>query len=93
MDVIVQTVLGDIMLIYRCWIVYGRSWLAIAVPVLLAIAGLACIGLSIFLEVTLPAASQFSSPYKQVVISTWALTICINVITTCLCLLITSRYV
>ncbi|KAJ7119029.1 hypothetical protein C8R44DRAFT_536202, partial [Mycena epipterygia] len=83
-DVILQTVLGDVMLIYRCWIVYGRSWLAIAVPIILAIAGLICIGFTIFLEVTLPAASQFSSPYKQVVISTWALTICINVITTSL---------
>ncbi|KAF7352266.1 hypothetical protein MVEN_01190300 [Mycena venus] len=85
-DVIVQTVLGDVMLIYRCWIVYGRSWLAIAVPVIFAIAGLVCIGLTIFLEITLPAASQFSSPYKQVVISTWALTICINVTTTSLIL-------
>ncbi|KAJ6615589.1 hypothetical protein B0H10DRAFT_55468 [Mycena sp. CBHHK59/15] len=83
-DVIIQTVLGDVMLIYRCWIVYGRSWLVIACPVLLAIAGLVCIGMSIYLEVTLPAASQFASPYKQVVTSTWALTICINVITTSL---------
>ncbi|KAF8205928.1 hypothetical protein K438DRAFT_2014309 [Mycena galopus ATCC 62051] len=85
-DVIVQTVLGDIMLIYRCWIVYGRSWTAIAVPVVLAVAGLACIGVTVFLEVTLPAASQFASPYKEVVVSTWALTICINVITTSLIL-------
>ncbi|KAJ7130939.1 hypothetical protein C8R46DRAFT_1202025 [Mycena filopes] len=85
-DVIVQTILGDIMLIYRCWIVYGRSWLAISVPVLLALAGLALIGVTIFLEVTLPAASQFLNPYKQVVISTWALTICINVVTTSLIL-------
>ncbi|KAJ7462009.1 hypothetical protein FB451DRAFT_1496366 [Mycena latifolia] len=81
-DVILQTVLGDVMLIYRCWIDYGRSWLAVAVPVILAIAGLVCIGLTIFLEVTLPAASQFANPYKQVAISTWALTICTNVITT-----------
>lgn len=73
------------MLIYRCWIVYGRSWVAITVPVILAIAGLVCIAFSIFLEVTLPSASQFASPYKQVVVSTWALTICINVITTCPC--------
>ncbi|KAJ6482981.1 hypothetical protein C8R47DRAFT_1133449 [Mycena vitilis] len=85
-DVILQTVLGDIMLIYRCWIVYGRWWIAITVPVVLAIAGLVCIGLMIFLEVTLPAASQFDSPYKQVVVSTWALTICINVVTTSLIL-------
>ncbi|KAJ7695280.1 hypothetical protein B0H14DRAFT_3042464 [Mycena olivaceomarginata] len=75
-DVILQTVLGHIMLIYRCWIVYGRSWVAITVPVILAIAGL----------VTLPSASQFANPYKQVVVSTWALTICINVITTSLIL-------
>ncbi|KAJ7913680.1 hypothetical protein B0H13DRAFT_1612331 [Mycena leptocephala] len=81
-----QTVLGDIMLIYRCWIVYGRSWIVIAVPVTLAIAGLICIALTIFLEVTLPAASQFESPYKQVVNLTWALTICINIITTSLIL-------
>ncbi|KAJ6566306.1 hypothetical protein B0H19DRAFT_871660, partial [Mycena capillaripes] len=85
-DVIAQIVLGDIMLIYRCWIVYGRSWIAIIVPVILAIAGLVCIALSIFLEVTLPAASQFDTSYKQVVVSTWALTICINVVTTSLIL-------
>ncbi|KAJ7613535.1 hypothetical protein FB45DRAFT_802866 [Roridomyces roridus] len=86
-DVILQTILGDIMLIYRCWLVYGRSWIAISVPIVLAIAGLVCVALSIFMEITLPSASQFDTPYKQVVVSTWAITICINVITTGLILL------
>ncbi|KAJ7252861.1 hypothetical protein C8J57DRAFT_1349556 [Mycena rebaudengoi] len=86
-DVIVQTVLGDSMLIYRCWIVYGRSWLAILVPVILTVAGLVCIGFTIFLEVTLPATSYLAGPYKRVLISTWVLTICINVTTTSLILL------
>ncbi|KAJ6559624.1 hypothetical protein B0H19DRAFT_1069366 [Mycena capillaripes] len=67
-DVIVQTVLGDCMLIYRCWIVYGRSWLAILVPVILSVAGFVCIGFTIFLEVTLPATSYLAGPYKPLIL-------------------------
>ncbi|KAF8055306.1 hypothetical protein FPV67DRAFT_1458974 [Lyophyllum atratum] len=53
---IMGTVLGESMLIYRCWVAYGRSWRIIAVPVLTAISGLACLALSIYYQVVLPEA-------------------------------------
>ncbi|KAJ7061150.1 hypothetical protein C8F01DRAFT_1288369 [Mycena amicta] len=81
-DVILQISLGDVMLIYRCFIVYGRSWRAIAIPVLLAVTGLVLIILVIFFQVTLPPGAQFASPYKELTIATWAITISINIVTT-----------
>lgn len=77
--------MGDLMLIYRCYVVCGGLWMVVAAPLVLAVAGVVCIVLSIYYLVTLPSGSAQASPYREFVISTWALTIAINVLTTCMC--------
>ncbi|KAF7296895.1 hypothetical protein MIND_00921300 [Mycena indigotica] len=81
-DVIVQIILGDVMLIYRCFIVYSRSWRTILVPLVLACCGIVLIILVIFFQITLPSGAQLASPYFQLTIAAWAMTISINIITT-----------
>ncbi|KAJ7907203.1 hypothetical protein B0H13DRAFT_2332589 [Mycena leptocephala] len=39
-----QTTIADIMLVYRCWVVYSRSWLAISLPALLVMGNTAVTG-------------------------------------------------
>ncbi|KAG6849286.1 hypothetical protein H0H93_009767 [Arthromyces matolae] len=81
---IAQTRLGEGMLIYRCWAVYGRSWLVIAIPTAIAIGNLACVALSLYYGIVLPSGSQFTNPYRAIVISTWVTTIALNLLTTSL---------
>ncbi|KAJ7229817.1 hypothetical protein GGX14DRAFT_309977, partial [Mycena pura] len=81
-NVISQTKLGDGMLIYRCWIVHGKSWSVVAPSSALLTAGFVVSALKIYLKATLPYGSQFSPGYYRLVTTGWALTICINVLTT-----------
>ncbi|KAJ7903229.1 hypothetical protein B0H13DRAFT_2274836 [Mycena leptocephala] len=85
-DVILQMAIGDIMVIYRCWIVHGRSWLAISLPVFLGVCGFVLIVCLVYFESILPNGSQFDTPYRQLKISALVVTIAINVITTSLIL-------
>ncbi|KAJ6528823.1 hypothetical protein B0H19DRAFT_1083166 [Mycena capillaripes] len=80
--VISQTVLGNGMLIYRCWIVYGKSWSMIAPSSALLVATFIVGALMIHLRATLPYGSQFTPKYYRLVTTGLALTICINVLTT-----------
>jgi hypothetical protein len=69
------------MLIYRCFVLYDRSWKAISGSLFLAISGIALVVASIYLQTTLAPGQQFSSPYKEVQIATWSTTIAINFLT------------
>lgn len=71
--------------VYRCWVVYGYSWLASAVPCLLwlgtvgiMIGNLVLLGTQAVGNVSLVAPSDL----RPVVTSFWALSIALNVITT-----------
>jgi hypothetical protein len=75
--------IGDIMVIYRCWIVHGRSWVAISLPVFLGVCGFVLIVCLVYFESILPDGSQFDTPYRQLKISALVVTIAINVTTTC----------
>jgi hypothetical protein len=69
--------------VYRCWVVYGRSWLAISLPLLLVLGNMAVTGVVLFLEVTLNQHALLNiSKLKPFGAAFWALTIVINVITT-----------
>jgi len=81
--VLLQTTIADVMLVYRCWVVYGRSWLAISLPLLLVLGNMAVTGVVLFLEVTLNQNALLNiSKLKPFGAAFWALTIVINVITT-----------
>ncbi|KAF7332999.1 hypothetical protein MVEN_02406200 [Mycena venus] len=81
--VCVQTTIADIMLVYRCWAVYGRSWLVISLPLLLVLANTAVTGVVLYLEITLNAHALLNvKQVKPFGAAFWALTIVINVVTT-----------
>ncbi|KAF4623801.1 hypothetical protein D9613_001289 [Agrocybe pediades] len=83
LSVVVQTLVGDAMLIYRCFIIYSRSYLVILLPVILWLGGFAATIWVIYLEATLH--SRVLVTAKQLRPSGslfWGLTIALNVITT-----------
>ncbi|KAJ7111423.1 hypothetical protein C8R44DRAFT_258116 [Mycena epipterygia] len=41
----VSLILVDLIMIWRCWVVWGRSWLVVVVPILGTVAGAVCAGL------------------------------------------------
>ncbi|KAJ7719942.1 hypothetical protein B0H16DRAFT_1386994 [Mycena metata] len=85
-DIILQTIMGDGMLIFRCWVVYGKSWLVIAASMLLYV-GSTVTGIMILriegtlhLHVLITGASAI----KPLITSFWILTIVQNILTTTL---------
>ncbi|KAJ7479222.1 hypothetical protein FB451DRAFT_175130 [Mycena latifolia] len=79
----VQVILGDALLIYRCYVIYNRSWRVIALP---AASWLAMGALSItssYLEATLPGAKRLNDPAIVPLLSaTLVLTFTTSIITT-----------
>ncbi|KAF8174896.1 hypothetical protein BJ912DRAFT_989506 [Pholiota molesta] len=81
--VLVQTTIGDAVLVYRCWVVYQRSFRVIAVSCLLWLALMGAGIWLIYLEATLKSRLLISA--KQLSPATtlcWAVTIALNIITT-----------
>ncbi|KAG6919698.1 hypothetical protein DXG01_002644 [Tephrocybe rancida] len=80
-----QTTIGDAMLIYRCWVVYSRSWRVIAFSIILWLGGFVCEICLVYYEITaksnvLVSASNLH-PFGT---AFWASTVALNVITTAL---------
>ncbi|KAK0469002.1 uncharacterized protein EV420DRAFT_1823 [Desarmillaria tabescens] len=80
-----QTLIGDGILTYRCWVVYGRSWTVAAVPALL------WIGASVTAVLNIVVLSQIHSEaltaptsLRPIISSFWGISIALNIITTCL---------
>jgi hypothetical protein len=83
LTVVVQTMIGDAMLIYRCWIIYNRSWLVVAFSILLWLGCFASTIWVIFLEATLHSRVLVSASQLLPAGTTfWGLTISLNIITT-----------
>ncbi|TFK34337.1 hypothetical protein BDQ12DRAFT_763607 [Crucibulum laeve] len=84
-NVLTQTVVGDVLLIYRCWVVNNRSWLSISVPILLWLGCIVCEIRILFLQATLHASALFSNkatfPYHA---SFWGISVTLNIMTTTL---------
>ncbi|KAJ7678566.1 hypothetical protein B0H14DRAFT_2552661 [Mycena olivaceomarginata] len=82
-DVVLQTLLGDGMLIYRCWIVYEKSWRMIVFSLLLWLGTAACTAMNIQIETSLHSHALItSSSLQPVIILFWVLTIAQNFLTT-----------
>ncbi|KAF7326529.1 hypothetical protein MVEN_02611000 [Mycena venus] len=82
-DVILQTLLGDGMLIYRCWIVYEKSWRIIVFSLLLWLGTAACTAVGLRIGATLHSHALITSGSLQpAIISFWVLTITQNFVTT-----------
>ncbi|KAJ6544419.1 hypothetical protein B0H19DRAFT_956623 [Mycena capillaripes] len=78
-----QTTVADIMLVYRCWVVYAHSWIAVSLPLLLVLANTAVTGVVLYLEITLNEHTLLNiKQLKPFGAAFWATTITINILTT-----------
>ncbi|KAJ7893026.1 hypothetical protein B0H13DRAFT_1625340 [Mycena leptocephala] len=79
-----QSLLGDGILIYRCWHLWNKSWLVVTLPLLIWLANVAC---SIRFLAILSQATQglvISNSIHPWLTAFWSMTICINIMTTSL---------
>ncbi|KAJ7037807.1 hypothetical protein C8F04DRAFT_1329070 [Mycena alexandri] len=85
-DIILQTILGDGMLIFRCWVVYGKSWLVVAFSLLLYLGSGVCGAMILRIEGTLRLHVLITgaSSIKPLILSFWVLTIVQNILTSAL---------
>jgi len=84
-DQFVQPLIGDAILIYRCWMVFERGWLAISLPILLWIATF----VTSMMFMVLAAMTNSSSGVNATSLTPWvasafSLTVILNIITTSL---------
>ncbi|EMD32281.1 hypothetical protein CERSUDRAFT_118980 [Gelatoporia subvermispora B] len=81
----VQPLIGDAILIYRCWVVYERRWIAVALSVLLWVGS--CVVSTIFMVLAADVKSSSgvnASSLTPWVAASFSLTVVLNVITTSL---------
>ncbi|KAJ7491685.1 hypothetical protein B0H11DRAFT_1859104 [Mycena galericulata] len=60
-------IMADVIMIWRCWVVWGKSWLVAVLPSLAAVAGAVCAGLGLAGQISValiqdPSASQGLAP-------------------------------
>ncbi|KAF9530720.1 hypothetical protein CPB83DRAFT_868422 [Crepidotus variabilis] len=81
---VAQTFVGDAVLLFRCWIVYGRKWLFIAFPMTLWLATTACGVMTIYVESTMDTAGKLlnSKSLEPFITSMLCLTLVTNILTT-----------
>ncbi|KAJ7029478.1 hypothetical protein C8F04DRAFT_1237045 [Mycena alexandri] len=77
-----QSLVGDTILIYRCWFLWDRSWLVIALPLLIWLANTATFIRFLILLAQATQGLIISSAVQPWVRGFWAMTITINVMTT-----------
>ncbi|OBZ67460.1 hypothetical protein A0H81_12649 [Grifola frondosa] len=77
--------LGDMVLLYRCWLVWGQNYWIIILPSLTAIAGFACLMEVMHLLLSInPTAPVAPASIVPLGIAGYALPLCTNVMTTAL---------
>ncbi|KAF8172915.1 hypothetical protein K438DRAFT_1611300 [Mycena galopus ATCC 62051] len=77
-----QSLVGDGILIYRCWCLWNNSWLVIALPLLIWLSNIACAIRLLDLLATAPQALVISTAIQPWGQAFWSMTICINVMST-----------
>ncbi|KIK66818.1 hypothetical protein GYMLUDRAFT_156949 [Collybiopsis luxurians FD-317 M1] len=81
----VQTLIGDALLIYRCWVIYNQSWAVISLPLLLWMGGAICILLAAIFQSKIDLSSTLeTSALAPIFNAFWASTIALNIMTTVL---------
>ncbi|KAJ7203305.1 hypothetical protein GGX14DRAFT_652151 [Mycena pura] len=58
---LVGFVLADAIMMWRCWVVWDRSWLTVVLPILATISGIVCAGLGITGQITVASIQNASS--------------------------------
>ncbi|KAK0462526.1 uncharacterized protein EV420DRAFT_1639739 [Desarmillaria tabescens] len=82
---VAQTFMGDCILLYRCWVIYGRRWMVVICPIIMCIAEIGCGIAGAYIETSLGRHSAITNPsIFALFITHQSLTLAINVITTSL---------
>ncbi|KAJ3821851.1 hypothetical protein F5880DRAFT_1579230 [Lentinula raphanica] len=81
-----QMITGDAILLYRCWVIYGKDFWVISAPAMMLAAELVCGCLEIYTESTFGSDMTFvvSKQFTPYIFSVVALTFSMNVIVTSL---------
>ncbi|KAJ3834152.1 hypothetical protein F5878DRAFT_545358, partial [Lentinula raphanica] len=81
-----QMITGDAILLYRCWVIYGKDFWVISAPAMMLAAELVCGCLEIYTESTFGSDMTFvvSKQFAPYIFSVVALTFSMNVIVTSL---------
>ncbi|EMD36422.1 hypothetical protein CERSUDRAFT_106312 [Gelatoporia subvermispora B] len=84
----VQPLIGDAILIYRCWVVYERRWMMIVVPALLWVATCVMSMFTMVLSADIASTSGINAAFLTPFISSaFSLTVALNIVTTSLIVL------
>ncbi|KAF9467819.1 hypothetical protein BDZ94DRAFT_1247816 [Collybia nuda] len=79
----IQTLIADGILVYRCWVVYGRSRKTVAFPALLWLESAACTIVGIYKQTNIHSGSRSSaSSVMPIIVIFWTSTICLNIYAT-----------
>jgi hypothetical protein len=82
-NTLTQSIIGDGILVYRCWVVFSRSWLAIGVSVVLWLATTGCSVAALYFAGTLHSHDTVNAGKLQPLITSFlASSIALNVVTT-----------
>ncbi|KAH6905140.1 hypothetical protein BKA70DRAFT_1431226 [Coprinopsis sp. MPI-PUGE-AT-0042] len=81
---VMQTFVGDAILLYRCWIIYNRGWMVVALPALLWLGCTACGAMTIYVEATLDTDGALLNAKNLIpfITSMLSLTLAMNLLTT-----------
>ncbi|KAF7345260.1 Carboxylic ester hydrolase [Mycena sanguinolenta] len=79
-----QSLVGDGILIYRCWVIWNNSWIIIVIPLLIWLANIACAARLLDLLTKATLQLVISSPIQPWGQAFWSMTICISVMATSL---------
>ncbi|KAJ7763658.1 hypothetical protein DFH07DRAFT_812685 [Mycena maculata] len=83
--VLIQAVIASGALIYRCWIVYSRSWPVVLIPLVLWLGGVAVMGIVIHVAAAFKINGFFTnSQSRNFGASFWAIIVVVNIITSAL---------
>jgi len=72
--------------VYRCFVIYGRSWMVISVPVILLFAEAGCGMTSFIMQAVIPprvVLTKVGKALQSVTLATWAITCALTMLTTC----------
>jgi len=81
---VLQTFVGDAILLYRCWIIYSRKWMIVVLPTLLWLGCTACGIMTIYVEATLDTDGALLNAHNLIpfITSMLSLTLAMNILTT-----------
>ncbi|KAJ3864189.1 hypothetical protein EV359DRAFT_41563 [Lentinula novae-zelandiae] len=80
-----QIFTGDSILLYRCWVIYGRNYWVIAAPATMLAAELVCGCFEIYTEFAFGSGTSLivSKPFAPYIITVIVLTVFVNISVTC----------